>query len=432
MPDHDPALDDAVREIANLLATPTCASGFRTGPAKLTGIQAPLAAQSLDEGAIDNDEFQPKLLQHLIAPLYLKRRRADNRDPVSAVAEHQLQDYQAGLDGLAEANIVRDEQVDAGHLNGADHRVELIAFGFDAASERRLKLAGVCDGGGAPADGVEKRFEVGWLVKALRLGQLHFLECTGARLDLPDDLQLFAQGVTKAQEWELLPDSFANPLHRVRLPRKWEVRQKRILSPEQTMRVLARLRDPVLLISQTCLETGARISEVTGLRIQHVDLQLGCVRIEQRHWRGDIDEPKTARSRRTLALGTLRERYRRWIGGLADGSGEGWVFPQQQDGKRPMWDSGVRKALKLAAEEEGCDFAGLGLHTLRRANITWRQEVGGSSIEASQIAGHANSKMTGEYTVVQLRRQEELTQRLQEKLAQADKRRVKSSKITRG
>jgi hypothetical protein len=40
--------------------------------------------------------------------------------------------------------------------------------------------------------------------------------------------------------------------------------------------------------------------------------------------------------------------------------------------------------------------------------------------------------MTGEYTVVQLRRQEELTQRLQEKLAQADKRRVKSSKITRG
>jgi hypothetical protein len=26
-----------------------------------------------------------------------------------------------------------------------------------------------------------------------------------------------------------------------------------------------------------------------------------------------IDEPKTARSRRTLALGTLRDRYRRWM-----------------------------------------------------------------------------------------------------------------------
>jgi integrase len=258
---------------------------------------------------------------------------------------------------------------------------------------------------------------------------LDWLQQEGQSWYMMADLRNLMSGIfTKAQEWELLPDSFANPMHRVRLPRKWEVRQKRILSPEQAMRVLALLRDPVLLISQTCLETGARISEVTGLRVQHVDLQLGCVRIEQRHWRGDIDEPKTARSRRTLALGSLRERYRRWIGGLAERSGEGWVFPQQQDGKRPMWDSGVRKALKQAAAEQGCDFAGLGLHTLRRANITWRQEVGGSSIEASQIAGHANSKMTGEYTVVQLRRQEELTQRLQEKLAQASKRRVKREK----
>ena len=91
-----------------------------------------------------------------------------------------------------------------------------------------------------------------------------------------------------------------------------------------------------------------------------------------------------------------------------------------------MWDSRVRNALKLE-EEERCDF-GLGLHTLRRANITWRQEVGGSSIEASQIAGHANSNMTGEYTMVQLRRQEELSQRLQAKLAQAGKRRVKAQK----
>jgi integrase len=152
---------------------------------------------------------------------------------------------------------------------------------------------------------------------------LDWLQQEGQSWYLVADLRNLMSGIfTKAQEWELLPDSFANPMHRVRLPRKWEVRQKRILSPEQTMRVLARLRDPVLLISQTCLETGARISEVTGLHIRHVDLKLGCVRIEQRHWRGDIDEPKTARSRRTLALGTLGAHYRRWIAGLAERGAE--------------------------------------------------------------------------------------------------------------
>jgi len=41
-----------------------------------------------------------------------------------------------------------------------------------------------------------------------------------------------------------------------------------------------------------------------------------------------------------------------------------------------MWDSGVRKALKIAAVDAGCDFPGFGLHSFRRANITMRQEEG--------------------------------------------------------
>ena len=87
----------------------------------------------------------------------------------------------------------------------------------------------------------------------------------------------------------------------------------------------------------------------------------------------------------------------------------------------PMWDSGVRQALKRAATAEGCDFRGFGPHSLRRANITWRQEVGGSSIETSKIAGHANTKITEEYTIVQLKRQDDLTRRIQGRRAKAAK-----------
>jgi hypothetical protein len=82
----------------------------------------------------------------------------------------------------------------------------------------------------------------------------------------------------------------------------------------------------------------------------------------------------------------------------------------------------MRSSWKLAAAGEGCDFLGLGPHSLRRANITWRQEVGGSSIETSQIAGRTNTKITEEYTVVQLRRQEERTRRVQSKRSKAAKR----------
>ena len=82
--------------------------------------------------------------------------------------------------------------------------------------------------------------------------------------------------------------------------------------------------------------------------------------------------------------------------------------------------SGVRDALHQAAEAEGCDFPGLGPHSFRRANITWRQEVGGSAIEASKIAGHRDLEMTSEYTFVAPERQNELTRRIQQKLADAE------------
>ena len=95
------------------------------------------------------------------------------------------------------------------------------------------------------------------------------------------------------------------------------------------------------------------------------------------------------------------------------------IFQQKRAPGKPLWDSGVRDALHQAAEAEDCDFEGLGPHSFRRANITWRQQVGGSAIEASKIAGHSDLEMTGEYTIVAPERQNELTRLIQEKILQA-------------
>jgi integrase len=114
----------------------------------------------------------------------------------------------------------------------------------------------------------------------------------------------------------------------------------------------------------------------------------------------------------------LVERYR--VRKTEDGATpESFLFQQKRAPGRPLWDSGVRDALHQAAEAEGCDFPGLGPHSFRRANITWRQQVGGSAIEASKIAGHSDLEMTGEYTFVTPERQNELTHLIQQKLADA-------------
>jgi len=53
---------------------------------------------------------------------------------------------------------------------------------------------------------------------------------------------LISTTLGKTQEWEIIPETFANPdaSHRVKLPPKQDVREKHIITPEQT--VEARLR----------------------------------------------------------------------------------------------------------------------------------------------------------------------------------------------
>ena len=232
-----------------------------------------------------------------------------------------------------------------------------------------------------------------------------------------NDLRGIMSGIyTKAEEWGYWPEGRRNPISRVKIGEKWSVRPERILTGEETVKVLARLSDPNLLVLETAIATGARISEILGLKWCHVDLQTGILRIAQRYWRGDIDDPKSKTSKRPLTLGYLGDRYR--AKAAADNAkADNWVFVRTDGSGLPLWDSGVRQALKRAAVTEGCDFPGLGPHSFRRANITWRQEVGGSSIEASKIAGHSTVRMTEEYTKIQLTRQEELTRLIQERLA---------------
>jgi integrase len=158
---------------------------------------------------------------------------------------------------------------------------------------------------------------------------------------------------------------------------------------------------------------------VLGLQRKHLDLEKGVIQIGQRHCRGDIDVPKTKNSKRVLTLGALTSRYEGWIGKKQIAHPDQWLFAQDSYPELPMWDSGVRKALKIAAADAKCDFLGFGLHSLRRANITWRQEVGASAIEASRIAGHSSVNMTNDYTHVQLSRQDSLTRAIQQRMGEA-------------
>jgi integrase len=220
-----------------------------------------------------------------------------------------------------------------------------------------------------------------------------------------------------------------NPVSKAKLGKKRYKNERRIPSFDETARILVRLEEPYKLIIETCIATGARISEVLGLKWRHVNFDAGTVKIEQRVWHQDIGRPKSEDSKRILGFGDLLDRYRTKAAEDA-ATPDAFVFQQKRAPGKPLWDSGVRDALHQAAEAEGCDFPGLGPHSFRRANITWRQDVGGSAIEASKIAGHNDLETTGDYTFVTPERQNELTRRIQQRLAEANQERAQPPAIT--
>lgn len=125
------------------------------------GVNAALASQLLHVIGVHHAEVKAELLQHLDAPLPLKRRGADDQNSARTMPQQQLLNDQTSLDGLAEADVIADEQIDASHVDGAHQRVELEILDADAAAERSLKKSSVSVGGSAPSHGVEEGIERG-------------------------------------------------------------------------------------------------------------------------------------------------------------------------------------------------------------------------------------------------------------------------------
>src|ERR1700674_3186037 len=97
------------------------------------------------------------------------------------------------------------------------------------------------------------------------------------------------------------------PPSKAKIGRKRYKRERRILSFDETARVLARLDFTNRLIIEICIATASRISEVLGLEWRHVNLDAGSIKIAQRVWHQDLGRPKSEDSKRILGIGNLLE-----------------------------------------------------------------------------------------------------------------------------
>ena len=111
-------------------------------PARPPGVQKVLA--------VDDGKVEAEFLRQFVLPLQEHRGRRRHDDHLNAATQEQLSNDQPGFHGLAEADIVCDQQIDARQLQRLGQGKKLVGVQPDARPERRLKQLPIRRGGGPP------------------------------------------------------------------------------------------------------------------------------------------------------------------------------------------------------------------------------------------------------------------------------------------
>jgi len=207
---------------------------------------------------------------------------------------------------------------------------------------------------------------------------------------------LLSKMFANAKKWGHF--SGENPASEIELPEKRPPKKKQALMPDQVVRLLAILREPVRTMVLVAVLTGLRVGEILALRWQDIDLDREELRVEQAVYRGCLGSPKTQGSRRTLplpetatrALQALAQRFMR-------ASPVDLVFASRK-GTALNDTNLLLRHLKPAARQIGAPW--VSWHTFRRTHATLLQLAGGSAKDAQAQLGHAQITTTlGIYTI---------------------------------
>lgn len=233
------------------------------------------------------------------------------------------------------------------------------------------------------------------------------------------DLRNLMSGIfSKAIDWQLWKCD--NPVARVKVGKRRDVRPHVKLTVEQTRMLLAELPPMVRAICETGLYCTLRISEVLGLQWKHIDFTTGLIRVRQRYSRGDLDTVKTEKARREVPMGELAVTFAAFCPRPMDPEGFVFTVPTYVDRrKRPGGcrdDRDINQHfLRPAARRLGLYVPGFGFHAFRREAVT---ELGATMNphQIQRMAGHANADMSLHYTLADLQAQEAAVRHLQERI----------------
>jgi integrase len=203
-----------------------------------------------------------------------------------------------------------------------------------------------------------------------------------------------------------------NPATRLYTPKQAPKGQTRAMSVEEVKTALAavELREQVLL--HMAIFSGFRPGEMLGLQRRHVAADASAVSVEQRVYRGIVDDPKTGASRREVAIPPkTAELLWEWMESAVGPEPDAYVFAGEKG--KPVWrDTVLYDHIRPKLKPHDLEWVDFQVMRATHASIGHRLKLD-PKVTADQ-RGHGVGVAIEEYTKTSLRDRAVAARKLEE------------------
>ena len=204
-----------------------------------------------------------------------------------------------------------------------------------------------------------------------------------------------------------------NPAEMLFTPRAVAAPSRRVLTANQVQQILGVLDLREQLIVRLALFSGMRPGEILALQWKHVAED--HVRVVHRVYRGKFDQPKSERSKRTVALSTgTQQLMKQWREQSAPANDDAWVFPSAK-GTTPLGrDNAWRWVIAPQLKPIHLDWATFQI--MRRTHASLSRQAGIDPKLVADQLGHGLGISLDVYTVAALDKRQTAVQVLEASL----------------
>lgn len=203
-----------------------------------------------------------------------------------------------------------------------------------------------------------------------------------------------------------------SPATKLYTPKTAKQGEARAMTVAEVETVLNAVPPREKLILHLAIFSGFRPGEILAFRRQHVGAGAASIKVEQRVYRGELDDPKNGRARTVAIPPRTAALLREWLESAVEPDPDAWLFASAA-GNTPVWrDNLLRRHIRPALEKVGLGW--VDFKVMRRTNASLSHEAKVDPKVSADQRGHGIGVSIDVYTKTSIEKKASVAKKLED------------------